>query len=258
MLLAVIALRAGLVAARRPASAVALLLVLGTAAFSGLGLLMAGTLKAEATLAAANLVFLLLLVGGGRDRTAGQVPRRRPGGACSCCRSRRCRTGCARCSSTAPGCRGATWGSSRSGRCSGWARRRGSSAGSSRAPGRDPREGMHKRPAYDERVPRSLNPLVIVADRWQPSPKFVRRAALATVVMAVVIVVTGGAVRLTESGLGCPTWPTCTGAEPDAHQGDGRPRDHRVHQPHADVRAVRGRRPGDRGGPRARRRGAAG
>ncbi|WP_432038715.1 ABC transporter permease [Streptomyces cucumeris] len=44
---------------------VALLLVLGTAAFSGLGLLMAGTLKAEATLAAANLVFLLLLVAGG-------------------------------------------------------------------------------------------------------------------------------------------------------------------------------------------------
>nr|WSZ95425.1 ABC transporter permease [Streptomyces sp. NBC_00857] len=41
------------------------LLVLGTAAFSGLGLLMAGTLRAEATLAAANLVFLLLLVGGG-------------------------------------------------------------------------------------------------------------------------------------------------------------------------------------------------
>ncbi|MDX2541158.1 ABC transporter permease [Streptomyces sp. WI04-05B] len=45
--------------------AVLLLLLLGTAAFSGLGLLMAGTLKAEATLAAANLVFLLLLVGGG-------------------------------------------------------------------------------------------------------------------------------------------------------------------------------------------------
>lgn len=41
------------------------LLLLGTAAFSGLGLLMAGTLRAEATLAAANLVFILLLVGGG-------------------------------------------------------------------------------------------------------------------------------------------------------------------------------------------------
>ncbi|MFE5191275.1 ABC transporter permease [Streptomyces sp. NPDC056628] len=46
-------------------AAVLVLLVLGTVAFSGLGLLMAGTLKAEATLAAANLVFLLLLVGGG-------------------------------------------------------------------------------------------------------------------------------------------------------------------------------------------------
>jgi ABC-2 type transport system permease protein len=45
--------------------AVLLLLVLGTAAFSGLGLLMAGTLRAEATLAAANLVFLLFLVAGG-------------------------------------------------------------------------------------------------------------------------------------------------------------------------------------------------
>ena len=44
---------------------VTLVLVLGTLAFSGLGLLMAGTLRAEATLAAANLVYLLLLVLGG-------------------------------------------------------------------------------------------------------------------------------------------------------------------------------------------------
>jgi ABC-2 type transport system permease protein len=41
------------------------LVALGTAAFSGLGLLMAGTLRAEATLAAANLVYVLLLVTGG-------------------------------------------------------------------------------------------------------------------------------------------------------------------------------------------------
>ncbi|GLY81789.1 ABC transporter permease [Actinoallomurus iriomotensis] len=47
-----------------PAVAVLLVLV-GTAAFSGFGLLMAGTLRAEATLAAANLVYLLLLVLGG-------------------------------------------------------------------------------------------------------------------------------------------------------------------------------------------------
>jgi ABC-2 type transport system permease protein len=45
--------------------AVIALLVLGTAAFSGLGLLMAGTLRAEATLAAANLVYVVLLVVGG-------------------------------------------------------------------------------------------------------------------------------------------------------------------------------------------------
>ena len=37
---------------------------LGTAAFVSLGLLLAGTLRAEATLAAANLVYLLLLAGG--------------------------------------------------------------------------------------------------------------------------------------------------------------------------------------------------
>ncbi|MEU6386944.1 ABC transporter permease [Streptomyces bauhiniae] len=64
ILLTVIAFALGWSPHGNPA-AVLLLLVLGTAAFSGLGLLMAGTLKAEATLAAANLVFLLLLVGGG-------------------------------------------------------------------------------------------------------------------------------------------------------------------------------------------------
>jgi ABC-2 type transport system permease protein len=63
-LLTAVALALGWSPQGNPA-AVAGLLVLGTAAFSGLGLLMAGTLRAEATLAAANLVFLLLLVGGG-------------------------------------------------------------------------------------------------------------------------------------------------------------------------------------------------
>jgi ABC-2 type transport system permease protein len=41
------------------------LVVLATAAFAGLALLMAGTLRAEATLAGANLAYLLLLLGGG-------------------------------------------------------------------------------------------------------------------------------------------------------------------------------------------------
>jgi ABC-2 type transport system permease protein len=48
-----------------PGVAGALAVVLtGTAAFASLGLLLAGTLRAEATLAAANLVYLLLLAGG--------------------------------------------------------------------------------------------------------------------------------------------------------------------------------------------------
>ena len=41
------------------------LLFLGTCAFSALGLLIAGMLRPEATLAAANAIYLLLLIGGG-------------------------------------------------------------------------------------------------------------------------------------------------------------------------------------------------
>ena len=44
---------------------VILLLLAGTAAFSGLALLLAGTLRAEATLAVANLIYLVLLGVGG-------------------------------------------------------------------------------------------------------------------------------------------------------------------------------------------------
>ena len=42
------------------------------------------------------------------------------------------------------------------------------------------------------------------------SPTVVSRLALANAVANGAIVVTGGAVRLTGSGLGCPTWPRCT------------------------------------------------
>lgn len=40
----------------------------------------------------------------------------------------------------------------------------------------------------------------------------VRMLAWATLVVQLLIVGTGGAVRLTASGLGCPTWPLCTDA----------------------------------------------
>jgi heme a synthase len=46
--------------------------------------------------------------------------------------------------------------------------------------------------------------------RLPVSTTLLRRLALASVVANVAIVITGGAVRLTASGLGCPTWPRCT------------------------------------------------
>jgi cytochrome c oxidase assembly protein subunit 15 len=44
----------------------------------------------------------------------------------------------------------------------------------------------------------------------EPSLDVVRAWAWASVVANIGIVVTGGLVRLTGSGLGCPTWPQCT------------------------------------------------
>lgn len=46
-------------------------------------------------------------------------------------------------------------------------------------------------------------------ERTGPSDRLLTRLGVAAVVSNVVIVVTGGAVRLTASGLGCPDWPTC-------------------------------------------------
>ncbi|GAA2235839.1 COX15/CtaA family protein [Streptomyces amakusaensis] len=66
---------------------------------------------------------------------------------------------------------------------------------------------MHKAPPTIVPV---LTPLALIARRWTPRPETVRRAALSAVLMSVLIIVTGGAVRLTGSGLGCDTWPKCT------------------------------------------------
>ena len=46
---------------------------------------------------------------------------------------------------------------------------------------------------------------------WQPRPVTLRRLTLAALVANVLIVATGGLVRLTKSGLGCPSWPDCAG-----------------------------------------------
>nr|WP_277605377.1 COX15/CtaA family protein [Glycomyces sp. L485] len=46
--------------------------------------------------------------------------------------------------------------------------------------------------------------------RWFAQPGAVRRWALASLIANVGIVLTGGAVRLTGSGLGCAEWPNCS------------------------------------------------
>jgi cytochrome c oxidase assembly protein subunit 15 len=48
-----------------------------------------------------------------------------------------------------------------------------------------------------------------------------RPAAIASLVANIGIVVTGGVVRLTGSGLGCPSWPRCSGSSFVPHQAMG-------------------------------------
>lgn len=58
----------------------------------------------------------------------------------------------------------------------------------------------------------SVNPLTRTWNAvWRPTPGSLRLLALLGVIGNVVIVVSGGAVRVTKSGLGCPDWPRCTG-----------------------------------------------
>lgn len=54
-------------------------------------------------------------------------------------------------------------------------------------------------------LPRSRGVLRVVGGR-----RALARWAVASLVVNIVIVVTGALVRLTSSGLGCPTWPRCT------------------------------------------------
>ena len=58
-----------------------------------------------------------------------------------------------------------------------------------------------------------MGPGVDVATR--PGRTAVQRLAAASLLANVFIVVSGGAVRLTGSGLGCPAWPRCTEADAD-------------------------------------------
>jgi heme A synthase len=60
-----------------------------------------------------------------------------------------------------------------------------------------------------------------------PDAAIVRRWALAGVVVSALIILTGAAVRLSQSGLGCPDWPACTAHSIAAAGATGDPLIHR-------------------------------
>lgn len=51
------------------------------------------------------------------------------------------------------------------------------------------------------------------SERWTLSPSTYRTVVVVALVLIAAIVVTGAAVRLTGSGMGCETWPRCTDEE---------------------------------------------
>jgi cytochrome c oxidase assembly protein subunit 15 len=60
-----------------------------------------------------------------------------------------------------------------------------------------------------------------------PSPAMMRRIAIAGIVTSAGIIMTGAAVRLSQSGLGCPDWPQCTAHSLAASGTSGDPLIHR-------------------------------
>ena len=63
--------------------------------------------------------------------------------------------------------------------------------------------------AYD-RSPAPTRPASLLSGFRAPDRGIVQWWTMATLVANTVIILTGGLVRLTGSGLGCPTWPRCT------------------------------------------------
>lgn len=57
--------------------------------------------------------------------------------------------------------------------------------------------------------PRPRTPLAWLADRVSLGPRALLWGTTAALIVSILIVVTGGVVRVTGSGLGCPTWPQC-------------------------------------------------
>ncbi|MWV49842.1 hypothetical protein GRS96_11220 [Rathayibacter sp. VKM Ac-2803] len=54
-----------------------------------------------------------------------------------------------------------------------------------------------------------ITPFSLLADRVTLTPRALRWGTTAALVASILIIFFGGVVRLTGSGLGCPTWPAC-------------------------------------------------
>jgi cytochrome c oxidase assembly protein subunit 15 len=61
----------------------------------------------------------------------------------------------------------------------------------------------------------------VISAVLSPTPRSMRRIALAGVIADTVIMSTGAAVRLSSSGLGCPDWPQCSAADAVASKNAG-------------------------------------
>jgi len=79
----------------------------------------------------------------------------------------------------------------------------------------------HKTPAA------SPWPRLLASALLAPTPAAMRRWALAGVITSALIILTGAAVRLSQSGLGCPDWPNCTATSLAASGATGDPLVHR-------------------------------
>jgi cytochrome c oxidase assembly protein subunit 15 len=67
----------------------------------------------------------------------------------------------------------------------------------------------------------------LAAPVLKPSPADMRRIAIVGILASAAIILTGAAVRLSQSGLGCPDWPQCTARSLGATGDTGDPLIHR-------------------------------
>ena len=171
------------------------LAVLATATFTALALLLAGRLRAEVTLALANVIYVVLLAGGGLVIPVDRYPA-----------ALRPLIDLLPTAALGEGLRAGRPGSVA----------RLAAAGVDRLVGGG-RVGRRKGIPMDllkqDPPPQAVHTggdAVTQLTRPLRGPVALRRWAVASLVANIVIVVTGALVRLTGSGLGCPTWPRCT------------------------------------------------